>query len=71
MPQALQYMSPLLLSLRQSGVDVHWQLTQRFVSGLCDWVGVRGESVWDALDSRASFCILIVNGPRLGLLLNT
>ena len=53
MPQALQYISPLLLSLRQSGVDVHWQLTHLLTSELWDWVGVRGERV-DALEIRAS-----------------
>ena len=70
MPQALQYISLLLLSLRQSGVDVHWQLTHLLTSGLWDWVGVRGERV-DALESRASLWILMLNGPRLGMLLNT
>ena len=70
MPQALQYISPLVLSLRQSGVDVHWQLMHLLTSGLWDRVGVRGARV-DALESRASRWILTLNGPRIGLLLNT
>ncbi len=69
MPHALQYSKPLLLSLRHKGVDVHWQLTQRLLSELLGWQGVRGDKVCDALDNKLCFGTLMPDGLCLPLLI--